>query len=78
MTLLQQVELPPLPTVFPPLPGLKAPDIEEAVLSNGLRLFLVEDHEVPIVRASLLMRGGMRASPPDKVPCTAVLVFVAW
>jgi hypothetical protein len=32
---------------------------------------------VPIVRASLLIRGGMRASPPDKVtrlgraaPCT--------
>lgn len=33
----------------------------------GLRLFLMEDHEVPIVRASLLIRGGMRASPPDKV-----------
>lgn len=39
----------------------------QAVLSNGLRVFLVEDHDVPLVKASLLFRGGLRTSPPDKV-----------
>lgn len=35
-------------------------------LSNGLRVFLIEDHEVPIIRGSIAMKGGQRASPPDK------------
>ena len=39
----------------------------QAVLSNGLRVFLVEDHDVPLVKTSLLFRGGLRTSPPDKV-----------
>ena len=43
-------------------------------LGNGLRVFLLEDHELPVVQGSLLMRGGQRASPPDKAslcPLTA-------
>lgn len=36
-------------------------------LRNGLRVFLLVDDEVPLVRASMLMRGGQYASPPDKV-----------
>ena len=63
----EEVSLPPIPTAFPPLPDLRAPNIEQAVLPNGLRIFMMEDHEVPLVKASLVMRGGMRASPPDKV-----------
>lgn len=40
----------------------------QAVLSNGLRVFLVEDHDVPLVKTTLLFRGGLRTSPPDKAP----------
>lgn len=39
----------------------------QMVLDNGLRVFLLEDHEVPLVKGTLLMKGGARASPPDKV-----------
>ncbi len=39
----------------------------QLTLSNGLRVYLLEDHDVPLVKASLLFRGGMRTSPPDKV-----------
>ncbi len=48
----------------------------QVVLDNGLRVFLLEDHEVPLVKATLLMRGGARASPPDKAstPLTAAAV----
>ena len=28
---------------------------------------MMEDHEVPVVKAALLMKGGRHASPADKV-----------
>ncbi len=59
--------LPPLPTEFPQLPPLALPKYQQITLKNGLRVFLLEDHELPVVRGSLLMRGGTRASPADKV-----------
>lgn len=59
--------LPPLPSEFPPLPELQLPQYTLAELPNGLRVFLLEDHEVPLVRGTLLMRGGQHASPADKV-----------
>lgn len=39
----------------------------QVTLSNGLRVFLAEDHELPLVRGTLLMRGGQRAAPPSAV-----------
>ncbi|CAK0782146.1 hypothetical protein CVIRNUC_005584 [Coccomyxa viridis] len=65
-------QLPPIPTEFPELEDLQLPSIEKAVLSNGLRVFLVEDHDVPLVKASLLFRGGLRTSPPDKVGVASI------
>ncbi|EFN56163.1 hypothetical protein CHLNCDRAFT_7930, partial [Chlorella variabilis] len=52
---------------FPPLPPLSLPKYKQVTLKNGLRVFMIEDKEIPVVRGSLLMRGGQRASPPDKV-----------
>lgn len=60
-------QLPPLPTSFPLLPDIVVQAPQEVVLDNGLRVFLLEDREVPLVKASLLMKGGARASPADKV-----------
>lgn len=39
----------------------------QEVLPNGLRVLIVEDHEVPLVQGVLMMRGGKYASPSDKV-----------
>ena len=39
----------------------------QVMLPNGLRIFMLEDHEVPVVHGTLLMRGGQRASPSNKV-----------
>ncbi len=39
----------------------------QVVLRNGLRVFLVQDPDVPLVKGTLLFRGGLRASTPDKV-----------
>lgn len=39
----------------------------QVVLRNGLRVFLVQDRDVPLVKATLLFPGGLRASGADKV-----------
>eukprot|EP00878_Enallax_costatus_P020157 GHUV01021290.1.p1 GENE.GHUV01021290.1~~GHUV01021290.1.p1 ORF type:complete len:277 (+),score=71.85 GHUV01021290.1:449-1279(+) len=50
--------LPPIPQTFPELPKLKQPQIYQEVLPNGLKVFLLEDKEVPLTRGSILMEGG--------------------
>ena len=39
----------------------------QVVLRNGLRVFLVQDPDVPLVKGTLRFRGGLRASPAEKV-----------
>ncbi|PNH03840.1 hypothetical protein TSOC_010067 [Tetrabaena socialis] len=68
--------LPPLPTEFPPLPELRLPKYTTATLRNGLRVFLLPDDEVPLVRATLLMRGGQYGSPADKVGTASLTSYV--
>lgn len=36
-------------------------------LGNGLKVFLAEDHELPLVRGTLIMRGGQRAAPASRI-----------
>lgn len=51
-------QLPPLPSSFPDLPKQQQPLLYQEVLPNGLRVTLLEDREVPLIRGSLLMPGG--------------------
>lgn len=46
----------------------------QVTLPNGLRLLLLRDTEVPLVRGSLLMAGGQAASPGDKVGAKRVQI----
>ncbi|MBV9771400.1 MAG: hypothetical protein JOZ32_17650, partial [Bryobacterales bacterium] len=34
---------------YPPLPPVKIPDPTEIVLSNGMKVLLLEDHELPLI-----------------------------
>jgi zinc protease len=43
---------------YPPLPQVKIPVPAEFTLSNGMRVFLLEDHELPLVRGLALIRTG--------------------
>jgi len=36
---------------YPPLPPLKVPTPVEFTLSNGIKVFLLEDHELPLIDA---------------------------
>ena len=47
-------------------PALKLPAIQKRQLSNGLPVWLVEFHEVPVVQVNLLVMGGTADDPAGK------------
>jgi len=49
-----------------PPPALKLPAIQKHKLSNGLSVWLVEQHEVPIVQVNMIVRAGSSADPVGK------------
>lgn len=51
---------------FPPLGQVKVPEPTEFTLSSGMRVFLLEDHELPLVSGSVMIRTGNLFDPPDK------------
>lgn len=58
--------LPPKLPAFAPL-VFNAPKTQKVVLENGLILFLLEDHELPLIRLSATFTGGTQADPPTKL-----------
>jgi zinc protease len=52
---------------FPTLPEIKVPAIEQTTLPNGMKVYLLENHELPLVRGSALIRTGNLFDPADKV-----------
>jgi len=53
--------------VIPPLHAFKPVEPRRVELANGLVLFLQEDHELPFIDGSILIRGGSRDEPAAKV-----------
>jgi zinc protease len=51
---------------YPPLPQVKIPEPTTFTLANGMRVFLLEDHELPLVHGLALIRTGNLFDPPDK------------
>ena len=51
----------------PPLHDFKPAQPAKITLANGLTLFLQPDHELPFINGSILIRGGSRDEPADKV-----------
>src|ERR1019366_7166050 len=60
----------PLPSYkdlkFPPLPPVHPPEPTVVTLSNGMRVFLLEDHELPLIHGLALIRTGNLFDPPEK------------
>ncbi len=50
---------------FPPL-SFAIPKSERVLLNNGTPVYLLQDHELPIVTVSALIRTGSVYDPPDK------------
>ncbi len=52
---------------FPPLPEITIPDYERYELDNGMVVYLMEDHQLPLVSGTAIIRTGSRLEPPDKL-----------
>lgn len=57
---------------FPPFPELRLPDSTRVELDNGMVVYLVEDHELPLVSGSATIRIGSRFEPADKIGLAAL------
>ncbi len=72
LALLSALTLPaqPLPSYkslkYPPLKQVEIPEPVEFTLSNGMRIFLLEDHELPVIQGLALVRTGNLFDPADK------------
>ncbi len=54
------------PPALAPPPQLDLPSIQKRTLSNGLAVWLVESHEVPVVQVNLVVRAGAGDDPAAK------------
>ncbi|MDP9040024.1 MAG: insulinase family protein, partial [Acidobacteriota bacterium] len=57
---------------IPPLHAFKPVQPRRIALPNGLVLFLQEDHELPFINGSVLIRGGARDEPAAKLGLTSL------
>jgi zinc protease len=61
----QQIKIQPLPSFHPQEP-------KRIELSNGMVIFLQEDHELPLIDGVARIRGGSRSEPANKVGLTQI------
>jgi zinc protease len=57
---------------IPPLHAFKPVQPRRIELPNGLVIFLQEDHELPFISGSILIRGGTRDEPDAKLGLTSL------
>ncbi len=51
---------------YPKLHDIKVPQVVRATLPNGVKLLLVEDHDLPEIAFHAVVRGGRLAEPAGK------------
>jgi zinc protease len=61
----QQIPVPTLPAFHPPQP-------KRIQLSNGMVIFLQEDHELPLISGTARIRGGSSSEPAAKVGLVSI------
>ena len=58
--------------IFPTLNPIKMPQIETVTLKNGIKLFLVEDHEYPTIDMRAMVRIGSVFEPSSKIGLASI------
>ena len=61
----QQVPIPALPKFTPQEPA-------RFVLPNGMVIFLQEDHELPLISGTALIKGGSSSEPASKIGLVSI------
>lgn len=59
-----------------PLPDFHPPTIQTHVFPNGIRLYFLEDHELPLVEVNTMVTMGAVDDPAGKVGLASMLVSV--
>lgn len=57
---------------FPPLNKIEIPKVEKETLSNGIRLYLIEDKSLPIFQAQVRVNCGSFLEPEDKTGLASI------
>ena len=57
---------------YPKLGDIKTAEVERVTLANGMRLFLLEDHELPVVNVWAMIRTGSVYEPADKIGLASI------
>lgn len=61
---------------YPPLGPIQVPNVATFTLPNGMKLYLLEDHELPLVSGVARVRVGNLFDPADKVGLATVTGMV--
>ncbi|MFN7993177.1 MAG: pitrilysin family protein [Bryobacteraceae bacterium] len=61
---------------FPPLRRIPIPNVVTHTLPNGLKIYLLEDHELPVVSGTVRVRTGNLFDPADKVGLATITGIV--
>jgi predicted Zn-dependent peptidase len=56
---------------FPPLRPIQIPNITSVTLPNGMKLMLLEDHELPVINGIALVHAGTLLDPPERIGLAA-------
>lgn len=59
--------------VFPELKSYTAPKVETFTTDNGIRFYLLENKELPVISLSLTVRGGDITAPNSKAGMASIL-----
>ncbi len=57
---------------YPKLGDIVMPDVGKVTLDNGIKLFLLEDHELPIINVSVMIRTGSIFEPADEIGLASI------
>ncbi len=57
---------------YPKLGDIEIPEVERVTLANGMQLFLLEDHELPLINISARIRTGSIYEPADKIGLASI------
>jgi zinc protease len=58
---------------LPPAPEITIPEYSQFELNNGLRVYLLEDHELPLVSGSAMIYTGSRLEPTEKTGLATIV-----
>lgn len=58
---------------YPELNDYQIPEVETFELENGMKFYLVEDDEVPLINLNMIVRTGSFMEPEDKIGLSSIM-----